>query len=238
MKEMMKKFLLFFCVCALNVGVAVAATSCEDESNDAIAPEFALCSVHAYNVGAVENPTTIADKQLMQEIVALKTTIITQQMYKQYEQMESMLKRFKTQLEKAVLTNNLKVASGSSDDESGGASYSSSDKYTVLAGTTNCLNQTADSVVSCLRSNLRVVSAAATSGSLSDARKQYAKDYETATSWQIVTSTGNADFVNSCGNMSKAKKQDLISCVDKFIIQINLYEKAESEKKQQRMSRY
>lgn len=82
---------------------------CDNDANDRIAPELALCSAHAYNIGLSENPSG-ADKQLMKEIIALKTTVIAQQMNKQYEYMDSMIRRFKTQLEKAVLTTKMQAA--------------------------------------------------------------------------------------------------------------------------------
>ncbi|MDE5615269.1 MAG: hypothetical protein K2I81_00340, partial [Alphaproteobacteria bacterium] len=43
---------------------------CDNEANDRITPELALCSVHAYNIGVAENPSG-ANKQLMKEVVAL-----------------------------------------------------------------------------------------------------------------------------------------------------------------------
>ena len=71
---------------------AVADNGCESDDNDAIVAELALCSTHAYNIGLTENPTG-ADKELMRDVIAMKTTLITQQMYRQYEQMDSMLRR-------------------------------------------------------------------------------------------------------------------------------------------------
>lgn len=94
---------------------------CDNEANDRIAPELALCSVHAYNIGQAQNPSG-ADKQLMKDVVALKTTVIAQQMNKQYEYMDSMIRRFKTQLEKAILTTKLQSAGAAPSSGDGGAS--------------------------------------------------------------------------------------------------------------------
>ena len=99
-----KNILVSFSVLALLVMPVVAAENgCDNDDNDMIVAELALCSTHAYNIGNTKNPSG-ADKGLMRDVIAMKTTVITQQMYKQYEQMESMLQRLKTQLEKAVLT--------------------------------------------------------------------------------------------------------------------------------------
>ncbi len=93
---------------------STTGNGCEDEDNDRIIAELALCSTHAYNIGLDQNPENTSDKQLIKDAVALKTTIMTQQMNKQYEYLESMMRRFKTQLEKAVLTTKLQKAGASS----------------------------------------------------------------------------------------------------------------------------
>lgn len=98
-----------------------STNGCDDESNDRIIAELALCSTHAYNIGQDANPNNATDKQLMRDVVALKTTVITQQMDKQYEYMEATLRRFKTQLEKAILTTKLQAAGATTTTESGGS---------------------------------------------------------------------------------------------------------------------
>ena len=122
-------------------GLASGFDSCALESNNAINPAFGLCSIHAYNIGEVENPDP-AGRELMQKVIGLKTTFITQQMYKNYEQMESMLNRFKTQLEKAVLRAKLQAAGAGKnndddyDDDDG--YYRNPNSNIHLTGTTDC----------------------------------------------------------------------------------------------------
>ena len=160
---------------------AYADNGCENDDNDAIVAELALCSTHAYNIGKTENPTG-ADKELMRDVIAMKTTLITQQMYRQYEQMESMLRRLKTQLEKAVLTTGLeaKGASPSGSSLSGGASFKSEDRNIHMAGVKNCLNYYQDSeLLKCYEDNLNMIVNMSGNGDnvSSELKKQLVQDF-------------------------------------------------------------
>ena len=120
-----------------------SSNGCDDESNDRIIAELALCSTHAYNIAQTTNPSDATNKQLMRDVVALKTTVMTQQMDKQYEYMDAMLRRFKTQLEKAILTTKLQAAGATTTTESSNSSYSGGLTYAgTSGGTGNVRNQT------------------------------------------------------------------------------------------------
>jgi len=166
---------------------------CDDESNDRITPELALCSVHAYNIGEETNPDG-TNRQLMKDVVALKTTVITQQMNKQYEYMEAMIRRFKTQLEKAVLTTKLQAAgatSASSDADSGGAGGTYGTKSSGvgtnrgLATAEDCINtySTYEDIYQCLLRNVAKIQSAVAAGDLGTARHQLATDRTTLASF-------------------------------------------------------
>ena len=131
-KSLLPHLAVSLCVILHAVPVRAAGNGCDDtETNDRIVAELALCSTHAYNVGLDRNPDNISDKQLIKEVVALKTTVMTQQMNKQYEYLDAMLRRFKTQLEKAILTTKLQAAGATP----AGTGTSGSDGGT-LSGTT------------------------------------------------------------------------------------------------------
>ena len=206
-----------------------AGNGCDDVGNNMVVPELALCSVHAYNIGGTVNSSDAGERAFMQEIIAMKTTLITQQMYKHYEEMESMLNRLKTQLQKAVLANDLKVASGddSSGSSGGDSAAVSDDKYRVLAGANNCNYQgSVENAYSCLQSNARIVSDAIAAGNTSDARKQLEKDLSTALSWNIIKKTsGNYDDgMENCNKVfgaNKSKKRDdLAGCAQELLVKI------------------
>ena len=130
-----------------------AKVDCNGDCNDDFAyvsPTYALCNVHRYNLDNgttdVANFTDADTKEKVRQNVALKTTVIAQQMYKQYVMVESMIKRLKIQLEKAVLNANLQVA--------GGTSSKSSDD-SVKVEFESCGSKADDTaVLSCLRGNL------------------------------------------------------------------------------------
>lgn len=171
-------------------GAYAASDGCDDERNDRITPELALCSVHVYNIGQAENQTG-SEKQLMKDVVALKTTVITQQMNKQYEYMEAMIRRFKTQLEKAILTTKLQAAGAapsSSDGNASGGTYgggagvaSGGRPNRGLANAEDCENAytTYSDVYQCLMRNIPKIQSAVTAGDLGTARHQLATDWGT-----------------------------------------------------------
>ncbi len=119
--------------------------SCDTETNSYVNPAYALCSVHAYNAGETENPDKTDKQEEIKRIVGLKSTVISQQMYKQYTMVESMIKRLKVMLEKATLKASLQVASGTSDD--GG---SSSDDDIALQ---DCEARGSQEALECIRAN-------------------------------------------------------------------------------------
>ena len=176
---------------------AYADNGCETDDTAAIVAELALCSTHAYNIGETENPTG-ADKELMRDVIAMKTTLITQQMYRQYEQMESMLRRLKNQLEKAVLTTGLEAKGASSSGSSlpGGSSFKSDDRNIHMAGVKNCLNYYQDSeILKCYEDNLNMIVNMSGNGDnvSSELKKQLVQDFCKLASQRINGSDNCAD---------------------------------------------
>ena len=204
--------LLVLLVCALP---AVADNGCENDDNDAIVAELALCSTHAYNIGKTENPTG-ADKELMRDVIAMKTTLITQQMYRQYEQMESMLRRLKTQLEKAVLTTGLEAkgaSSSGSSSSSGGSSFKSDDRNIHMAGVKNCLNYYQDSeILKCYEDNLNMIVNMSGNGDnvSSELKKQLVQDFCKLAGQNIGEGKGCStdNWKNYCNGNEKAQTLD------------------------------
>ncbi|MFQ6778033.1 MAG: hypothetical protein ACLRFI_01900 [Alphaproteobacteria bacterium] len=153
------KFLYAFCLVLFGIANANAADDygCSDDDTY-INPVLALCSTHAYNIGHETNPEIYGDKNLMEEVIALKTTIITQQMYKNYSSLESMMKRLKVQLEKAVLSSNLKAAQAASDraEEENDTTVSAQDRRNgiFVSGMKSCSDEfEAERKLTCLTNN-------------------------------------------------------------------------------------
>ena len=221
MKHISARFFRDFCFVVMAgylscANAAVDNTGCSNDDNAYVSPELALCSTHAYNIGAVENPESDAQKQVMKDVVALKTTIMTQQMYKQYEYLESMIKRFKTQLEKAVLTTKLEAAGAANESSSysSGLNFSSNDRNIYIAGVSNCNNElTPLKVFECLNSNLNSLYNSSNNGTniTIELRKQLANDYAVA-----ANECGkDCTIVDKCKNAQNlAKRTDFQECLD------------------------
>ena len=194
---------------------AYADNGCENDDNDAIVAELALCSTHAYNIGKTENPTG-ADKELMRDVIAMKTTLITQQMYRQYEQMESMLRRLKTQLEKAVLTTGLEAKGASSSSSS--SSFKSDDRNIHMAGVDNCLNYYQDSeLLKCYTKNLNMIVNMSGNGNnvSSELKKQLVQDFCMLSAQQINSKPNCTEQIKGLEDYCKAKDAKKPQTLDK-----------------------
>ena len=94
------------------------------------------------------------------EMVGLKVTVVSQQMYKLYEYLSATLRRLKIQLEKATLKASLEAAGAKTDDSSSGllGGRSDEDKTIHLAGANNCSNfMDFDSAYNCLQTNVSLI---------------------------------------------------------------------------------
>lgn len=222
-----KEFLqraLFTTVLVLGCGATFMARAaddygCNDPNNDRITPMLALCSTHAYNIGFLENPSTAADQQAMRDVVALKTTVITQQMYKQYEYLDATIRRLKTQLEREILTTKLEAAGATpASSSTSGSAANASDMNIYLAGTTNCNNMaTTAEVYTCLRNNYNLIYNMSNGGTnlTIELRRQLANDYNvmkqnaggvSGMSVQAVTVNGNNLDCTAYNNLNNRDK--------------------------------
>ena len=154
---------------------AASSNGCDNADNNYITPELALCSTHVYNIGETTNRDSASAKQTMRDVVALKSTIMMQQMYKQYQYLDATLSRLKTQLEREILTSQLEVAGASSSDS--GSSYGSITGNNGVAGAENCMTAgLTDDVMNCLARNLERITNAINSSDIGAAKRQIETD--------------------------------------------------------------
>ena len=154
-----------------------------DEDVSYIDPVFTLCDTHAWNADYKNNAealekTDSADK--MKQIIGLKTTIIAQQMYKQYSTLEKMIKQVKIMLEKEVLKADLQVAGGTSsgndDSDSSNDNKQEYEKCTTKSDETEVMN--------CLRRNLVKYEPLVDKHNVrNDLKKAMKQDAETLKTW-------------------------------------------------------
>lgn len=181
------------------------ATTC-----DYILPQYAMCTTHVYNIGKTENSSVAADKQEMKDVIALKTTIMTQQMKAQYDYLDATMRRLKTQLEKAILTTKLQAAgAGTTSDGGTYTSGDTGDKNIYLAGTQNCnnMNTTAE-VFTCLRSNYNLIYNMSNGGTniTTELRKQLANDVGV-----VVSNASGAELTTNNSTNAQSSKNDVSS---------------------------
>ena len=171
------------------------------------------------------------DTSAMKEVVALKTTVISQQMYKQYEYINATLRRLKTLLEKATLTATLEAAGAKSEGSSSSGllgSNDNDDKTIHLAGAENCANKmSSESLYSCVQTNVSLIISSATSNT-KKACKQLQETISAANTWGIDVSTEN-----SCKSINTScNKTNIVPCAQKLNVKIA----QEKEKKSQQQS--
>lgn len=228
--------LLLGLVMAVPAFAATRDNGCGDPDNVYINPELALCSVHAYNIGHTNNPnSSSADSQIMRDVVALKTTVMMQQMYKQYSFLEATINRIKTQLKREILTTQAEVAGAPSSDSSGSASSMSTDRNVVLIGAENCLLKTSTSAgLACIQSNIRIVLQAVSAGNIGEAYRQLQKDLSFAESFGVTgvkSDNGVYTAPANCADL-KANRDKVNNCA--YALNIAVMTKIEEQQNQQR----
>ena len=232
-----------------------------------INPIFAICDTHPFNIDVSadewrdgittetdenDKVTSYNDKQSdMNRIIGLKVTVVSQQMYKQYEYLNATLRRLKTQLQKAVLTSNLQAAGAKSENgsSSGLLGGGKNEDTTIhLAGAENCSNKTSsDSAYSCLQTNVSLIITSATSNR-QKACKQLVETINSARLWSINVNTdstitkvsnGETETINNpsyCKNIENScNKNNVVSCAQELNALVVQAKEAKSEKSQSRM---
>lgn len=160
----------------------------------------------------------------MHEIIAMKTTVISQQMYKQYEYLSATLRRLKTQLEKATLTAKLQAA-GAKDDESSssgllGGSSSKTSQYT------NCSGKDEEGTLYCLRQNYAALSAVGKKCKKAE-REQLEKDVKLINQ---LLGLGNESYDASCKFADNNKDADCENCLSAYNIGLIKIKKENDER--------
>lgn len=230
MVMMNKIFTVIFIMCTACVAPAFAASNgCENENNNLINPVLALCSTHSYNAATQTNVgknfSSDTDRQNQRDIIALKTTVITQQMKQQYDYLNATIRRLKTQLQKAVLTTSLEAA-GASSDKSGSSSYNSNNRNIILAGAQDCTAQTSVATATdCLQSNIVQIRAAANANELSGAMKQLQKDLTAADNWGIKVSSSDCDAIAN----NTRNRDNLLDCISALNVAIAKFKEDRSD---------
>lgn len=131
--------------------------------------------------------------------------------------MESMLRRFKTQLEKAVLKNKFEMAGAKDDDDddSSGGGYTSKDSGIYIGGAQDCSRlYSTKEMLDCYRSNLDTIERTSNYGnSLSnDIKKQFANDFKGLAYKDYAGKTGYNCTTTKDGVTAKITEDEKTKC--------------------------
>lgn len=237
MKTKMKIFNIIFGVLLCLAPVALRA---DDIECGYFNPAFGLCSTHSHNIAYIDgatnlpaNPDKSEDVAQMNHIIALKSTVIAQQLKDQYDALSVIIKRFKTQLEKAVLVSKIEVLTGNtaSENSNGSSSGSGTGSNKGLPNAEDCSSMDYDKIFDCLKGNLQKVRAAATSDT-TNARYQLDKDVTIMDMYTMcggknklpcsTGTVGTGDYKTYCkGGVKSINARDIPQCVDWLTSQVN-----------------
>lgn len=204
----MKIFNVIFAL-IMSVGVARADDMSACDGYEYFSPAFALCTVHAYNIGDRTNPTSAERTADMKDIIALKSTVIAQQLKEQYDILNTMIKRFKTQLQKAVLTSKIEAITGTTSSSTSSSGSVSVSNGVSIAGALDCQTYSGSANVGqCLMTNSAIIVNTAASDT-SAAKKQLASDLYTANMYELC------GLLNKSTNSNSDKTQAKTPCCEK-----------------------
>ncbi len=201
--------------CSSSDTLGTCTNDCSDMDIDVayVSPTLAMCDVHAWNAGFKDNTamnSSSENQELAKQTLGLKATVITQQMYKIYSTLDSMIRQVKILLEKEVLKSNLQVAGGSAGDSDGG----SADKVEFE----NCNKGEDSAVLSCLNRNVAKYEPFVSKGNRrNDVLKAMFRDQEVLN--RYASDDPNKKVVSSCSE--KMDKNTMGTCYNDIIAGIN-----------------
>ena len=178
-----------------------------DDTCPYISGAYAICDTHPFNNGKEGYVSSSAEREEIKQMIAMKITVISQQMYKQYEYLNATLKRLKIQLEKATLTANLEAAGAKSDDSSSGGLLGSNKNSQY----TNCSGKDFDGTLYCLRQNYALLAEKGEKCKQAD-KKQLEKD--TAILNGLLTTKITLD--NTCDFSTTGSSAKCESCITQY----------------------
>lgn len=204
------------------------AANSDDDYCEEVVPEYAICDTHPWNADEGyygENKELKSDEiEKIKTAVGEKTTLVSQQLYKQYEYLRATLKRLETSLKKSVLAAQLEKAGASSDSSSGSGSSRSNDNTIFLAGAENCSNKNSlDSAYSCIQNNANLIITAASTNAVK-ACKQLTETLKAAKTAQITEENDYSDIGDGCKQVSKGgcNKTNAVSCAQQLNFRLML----------------
>ena len=161
---------------------------------------YAICDAHKHNAN------DISDANEIKEILGLKTTVLSQQLYKQYQYLDATIRRLEIQLKKAMVSVNLDVAAGTDGSSSGGKNSN--------AQFDNCSGKSREETLYCLRSNYSKLDAEVNAKKCKAVKEQIAKDLNAANTY---TKNKNGQTGDEKNCYDKKTITDCRVCLDAYL---------------------
>ena len=174
-----------------------------DDTCPYIKSTYAICDAHKRNAGDT------SDANEIKEILGLKTTVLSQQLYKQYQYLDATIRRLEIQLKKAMVSVNLDVAAGT--DSSSSSSKTSNTQFD------NCSGKSREETLYCLRSNYSKLDAEVNAKRCKAVKEQIAKDLNTANAY-TKTKDSKKDDDRKC--YAKNTITDCSACLGEYFSEI------------------
>lgn len=236
-------------LCVKELGKTDKVYASNDNECPFINPIYAICDTHAYNNGQSNPSSKASERDEVKEVIGLKVTVLSQQLYKQYEYLAATLRRLQTQLKKSVFSANLEAAGlGSGDDSSSGTM--DEDRTIYLPGAENCWNASSpDKAYDCMINNINLIKSNVNTNA-QKAGKQLAQTVAVARQWDIDPCKDKRDKDNNkcptnapCSkyqdnNYASAKKE-ITECANNLqVAVVREKSKAESDKNRYQRDRW
>lgn len=211
-----------------------------------INPIYAICDTHFFNAGyATVDSSKVGDEikikagftEGSKEVIGLKITAISQQMYKQYEYIKATLRRIQIQLEKAVLTANLEAAGAESEDgssSSGGLARGSSKNSQYQS----CNGKGMQEMLYCLRQNYSNMVDVADKKCDSKTKTQMEKDANILNGYLSGEDYKVTGLDTKCVLTSLKSVKDCQTCLEQINIGLNKFDEYILDREAKRQGRY
>ena len=179
---------------------------------------YAICDAHKRNAGDT------SDANEIKEILGLKTTVLSQQLYKQYQYLDATIRRLEIQLKKAMVSVNLDVAAGT--DSSSSSSKTSNTQFK------DCAGKGMDERIFCFRQNYELLSSEINNKKCKSVKKQLVADLK-------IMHNSTKNIKEDCMNETKlSTTESCKDCLEVYYQGIDTLDNIKLDREAKRQGRY
>ena len=190
----------------------------KDDTCPYIKSTYAICDAHKRNAGDT------SDANEIKEILGLKTTVLSQQLYKQYQYLDATIRRLEIQLKKAMVSVNLDVAAGT--DSSSSSSKTSNTQFK------DCAGKGMDERIFCFRQNYELLSSEINNKKCKSVKKQLVADLK-------IMNNSTKNIKEDCMNETKlSTTESCKDCLEVYYQGIDTLDNIKLDREAKRQGKY